>query len=83
VTTIARFDTADFLATLYYAHKLIRLRKWYPSWFGYPCTTDIVIFRLLNRYRYLPLDFIQAHTGLSYSYVKTRLDVLARKPNKS
>jgi len=48
----------------------------------YPCATDIVIFRLLNRYRYLPLDFIQAHTGLSYSYVKTRLDLLARKPNK-
>jgi hypothetical protein len=48
----------------------------------YPCATDIVIFRLLQRYRYLPIDFIVAHTGLSYSYLKHRLDVLARKPNK-
>jgi hypothetical protein len=48
----------------------------------YPCASDIVIFRLLHRYRYLPIDFIQAHTGLSYSYLKTRLDLLARKPNK-
>lgn len=48
----------------------------------YPCATDIVIFRLLNRYRYLPLDFIQAYTGLSYSYLVHRLDDLARKPNK-
>ena len=48
----------------------------------YPCATDIVIFRLLNRYRYLPINFIEEHTGLSYSYLKTRLDLLARKPNK-
>lgn len=48
----------------------------------YPCVTDIVIFRLLNRYRYLPINFIQAHTGLSYVYLRGRLDVLARKPNK-
>jgi len=48
----------------------------------YPCATDIVIFRLLNRYRKLPLDFIVAHTGLSYSYLVHRLDVLARQPNK-
>jgi hypothetical protein len=47
----------------------------------YPCATDIVIFRLLNRYRYLPIDFIVAHTGLSYSYLVHRLDVLSRKPN--
>jgi hypothetical protein len=48
----------------------------------YPCASDIVLFRILNRYRYLPLDFIMALTGLSYSYVKTRLDLLARKPKK-
>lgn len=48
----------------------------------YPCLTDIVIFRLLNRYRYLPLDFIVAHTRMSYSYLVHRLDALARKPNK-
>jgi hypothetical protein len=48
----------------------------------YPCATDIVIFRLLNRYRYLPINFIAEHTGLSYGYLKTRLDLLARKPNK-
>jgi hypothetical protein len=48
----------------------------------HPCATDLVIFRLLNRYRYLPLDFIVAHTGLSYSYLVHRLDDLARKPNK-
>ena len=48
----------------------------------YPCATDIVIFRLLHRYRYLPIDFIVAHTSLSYSYLKGRLDLLARKPNK-
>jgi hypothetical protein len=30
----------------------------------------------------LPIDFIVEHTGLSYSYLKTRLDLLARKPNK-
>lgn len=48
----------------------------------YPCASDIVILRLLNRYRYLPLNFIQDHTGLSYSYLNSRLDALARKPNK-
>jgi hypothetical protein len=48
----------------------------------YPCPSDIVIFQLLQRYRYLPIDFIIDHTGLSYSYLKTRLDLLARKPNK-
>jgi hypothetical protein len=48
----------------------------------YPSDGDFVVFKLLNRYRYLPLDFIVAHTGLSYSYLKHRLDLLARKPNK-
>jgi hypothetical protein len=48
----------------------------------YPCATDIVIFRLFNRYRYLPINFVAEHTGLSYSYLKHRLDLLARKPNK-
>jgi hypothetical protein len=48
----------------------------------YPCAGDLVIFRLLNRYRYLPINFIAEHTGLSYGYLKTRLDLLARKPNK-
>lgn len=48
----------------------------------YPCASDLAILRLFNRYRYLPLDFIVAHTGLSYSYLVHRLDDLARKPNK-
>ena len=48
----------------------------------YPCAGDFVIFRLLNRYRYLPINFIAEHTGFSYSYLKHRLDLLARKPNK-
>lgn len=48
----------------------------------HPWAGDIVVFRLLMRYRYLPIDFIVAHTGLSYGYLRDRLNLLARKPNK-
>jgi hypothetical protein len=47
----------------------------------FPWAGDIVIFRLLNRYRYLPIDFIVALTGMSYFYLRDRLDLLTRKPN--
>jgi hypothetical protein len=47
----------------------------------FPWAGDVVIFRLLNRYRRLPIDFIVAHTGMSYFYLRSRLDLLARKPN--
>lgn len=48
----------------------------------HPVESDIKVFQLLNRYRYLPLDFIVAHTELSYHYLVHRLDDLARQPNK-
>jgi hypothetical protein len=45
------------------------------------CTSDVVVFRLLNRYRNLPINFIVEHTGLSYGYLRDRLDLLSRQPN--
>jgi hypothetical protein len=53
---------------------------------GQPITTfpwagDVVVMRLLNRYRNLPINFIVEHTGLSYGYLRNRLDLLSRKPN--
>ncbi len=47
-----------------------------------PCESDLKLFQLLLRYRYLPANFILPFTGFYYSYVKGRLDVLARQPNK-
>jgi hypothetical protein len=48
----------------------------------FPWAGDVLVFKLLNRYRNLPIDFIVAHTGLSYGYLRDRLDLLSRKPNK-
>lgn len=47
----------------------------------FPWAGDIVIFRILNHLRRLPIDFIVALTGMSYFYLRDRLDLLARKPN--
>ena len=42
---------------------------------------DIEIFRLLARYRYLPLNDIHAFVGGSLKNVTHRLGLLSRKPN--
>lgn len=47
-----------------------------------PVESDLKLFQLLLRYRYLPANFILPFTGFYYSYLKGRLDVLSRKPNK-
>jgi hypothetical protein len=41
---------------------------------------DIVILKLLARYRYLPSDYLAALTGRSLSAVQARLEILYRKP---
>ena len=47
-----------------------------------PVESDLTLFQLLLRYRYLPANFILPFTGFYYTYLKGRLDVLSRKPNK-
>lgn len=47
-----------------------------------PVPSDLKLFQLLLRYRYLPANFILPFTGSYYSYLKGRLDILSRKPNK-
>jgi hypothetical protein len=47
-----------------------------------PTDGDLEIFQLLNRYRFLPINYIAAYTGRSKAYLNLRLDLLARKPNK-
>jgi hypothetical protein len=47
-----------------------------------PTDGDLPIFQLLNRYRYLPINYIAAYTGRSKRYLNARLDLLSRKPNK-
>ena len=47
-----------------------------------PVASDLKLFKLLHRYRYLPANYILPFTGFNYSYLKGRLDVLSRKPNK-
>jgi hypothetical protein len=42
---------------------------------------DIVIFKLLGRYRYLPSDYLAALTGRSLPTLQARLEILCRKPN--
>jgi hypothetical protein len=47
-----------------------------------PVESDLKLFQLLLRYRYLPANFILPFTGFYHTYLKGRLDVLSRKPNK-
>jgi hypothetical protein len=42
---------------------------------------DLVILKLLGRYRYLPSDYLASLTGRSLPALQTRLEVLCRKPN--
>jgi protein involved in plasmid replication-relaxation len=42
---------------------------------------DLVILKLLARYRYLPSDYIAALTGRSLPALQARLEILYRKPN--
>jgi hypothetical protein len=48
---------------------------------AYPTERDIEIFRLLNRYRYLPSDYIHAFLGGNAKALARRLNLLSRKPN--
>lgn len=47
----------------------------------YPNKSDLKLFQLLNRYRYLPTDFLLALTGTSYDYLGRRLEELYSEPN--
>jgi hypothetical protein len=42
---------------------------------------DIIIFKLLGRYRYLPSDYLAALSGRSLPTLQARLEILCRKPN--
>lgn len=42
---------------------------------------DVEIFTILERYRYLPADYIHALAGGSFKHLTHRLNVLSREPN--
>lgn len=42
---------------------------------------DIVIFKFLGRYRYLPSDYLAALASRSLPTLQARLEILSRKPN--
>ena len=46
-----------------------------------PTERDVEIFRLLDRFRYLPSDYIHAFVGGSEKALSHRLNLLSRKPN--
>jgi len=46
-----------------------------------PTARDIAIFQLLDRFRYLPADYIHAFLGGSEKALRYRLNLLSRKPN--
>ncbi len=47
----------------------------------YPTDRDMELFKLLTRYRYLPVDYIHAFIGGNFKALSWRLNFLSRKPN--